>query len=96
MNNCFKKYIKVTPIYVVIIFNNKDVRWEIFKDYQTLNDVKQLLRTKYNIKNFIMDIYDETITNFYRKIKSHMLNKNQNGLDIHIYTKSKINLPKED
>jgi hypothetical protein len=96
MKNCIKKYIKVTPIYVVIIFNNKDVRWEIFKDYQTLNDVKKLIETKYNITKFGMEIYDENIINYFSKIKSYITEENKNGLDIHIYTKCKINLPRED
>lgn len=95
MRNCIKKYIKATPIYVVLIFNNHHVRWEIFKNYQTLIDVLDLIKIKYKIINCVVEIYGEIITNYYSKIKSHMLEKNKNGLDIHIYSKN-TTIPKEN
>ena len=96
MKNIIKKFIKVTPIYVVLIINNRFIRWEIFKDYQLLNDVKKLLEIKYNITEFTMEIYNEHIINYFYKIKSYIPKKNKNGLDIHIYTNSNIIIPKDD
>lgn len=94
MQKFIKKYIKVTPIYVVLIFNNHDVRWEIFKNNQTLLDVLNLIKLKYKVNKCVVEIYGETITNYYSKIKSHT-KMNANGLDIHIFTKTNHVLPRE-
>ena len=95
MQKFIKKYIKVSPIYVVLIFNNRHIRWEIFKNNQTLLDVLNLIKLKYKVNTCVVEIYGEIITNYYSKIKSHMLEKNKNGLDIHIFTKN-TTIPKEN
>ena len=94
MQNFIKKYIKVSPIYVVLIFNNRHVRWEIFKNNQTLLDVLNLIKLKYKVNKCVVEIYGETIINYYSKIKSHT-KMNANGLDIHIFTKN-TTIPKEN
>jgi len=94
MNCCIKKYIKVTPIYVVLIFNGIHVRWEIFKNYQTIHNLRDLLKRKYKIKKCIIEIYREPIINNYDKISKYLIG-DANGLDIHITTTDKIYFPEE-
>ena len=59
MNYLCKNYKIITPIYAVIIFNNYDVRWEIFKSNQILYDVKEFIKRKYKISNFSIEINDQ-------------------------------------
>lgn len=51
-------------IYIVLIINNKYVRWEEFSKESILKDLYDLLKKKYLINKCYLEIGDLILTNF--------------------------------
>ncbi len=63
--NIFKGY----EIYVIIIIDCKDVKWERFYSYHTIKDVLKYLKTTYNIKSVCSSINEMK----YKRTSDHLI-----------------------
>jgi hypothetical protein len=72
-------------IFFVFIINYKYVRWEIFSSNSTVNDVYNLLQTKYHIKYCTIYMNDMPISRYNKMVKLSELCK-KDGDTIYIST----------
>lgn len=87
-NNYKKK--TVFPFFVVFIFNNHDVQWEIFDFDCTLIDIFDILKKRYKIHNFSIE-FDCGYVCFKPHNKTiHSITKKLDGADIRVFTDDKI------
>jgi hypothetical protein len=83
MNNANTNTAK--EIFFVFIINYKYVRWEIFSSNSTVNDVYNLLQTKYHIKYCTIYMNDRPISRYNKMVKLSELCK-KDGDTIYIST----------
>lgn len=55
-------------MFFVLVINDRYVRWEIFSSNSTVNDVYNLLQTKYHVKNCTIHMNDIPLSR-YKMIK---------------------------
>jgi len=51
----------IDPIYVILVINDKYVRWEMLKHNTTYSDLIMLLKNKYNTGKCLIEIGDKYI-----------------------------------
>ena len=83
------KNTKIKDVYVVFVINKRFVRWEIFDTLSTLQDVFNILKTKYDINKCIIEIGSVSIQN--RRFDNENLSKilvRENIGTIYVFTKT--------
>jgi len=75
-------------IYVVIIINNIYVRWETFTTTDTMEDLYNLLESKYNTGKIIMEIGDIFFSKFLKdKLSDFIVNS---SITVKVTTKNRL------
>tara|TARA_B110000285_G_C14959186_1_gene530763 strand:- start:135 stop:458 length:324 start_codon:yes stop_codon:yes gene_type:complete len=83
-------------IYIVLIFNGRSVRWEVFNKNDIIQDIIFLLNHKFNLNKFHIEINGMVILKrqYGKKISSFYKTSYDNGIDVRVFTKLNIkNLP---
>jgi len=75
-------------IYVVIIINSIYVRWETFNTTHTMEDLYNLLESKYNTGKIIMEIGDIFFSKFLKDKLSDVASNN--SITAKVTTKNKL------